>query len=220
MNRTETPVLDTAPHEHRHRDAIPLKRYFLDTEFIDNGSSVDLISIGVVCNDGREYYAQSVEFASEMASPWVKEQVFPQLLYCSYTTHTSTRAGQRYGTTLLSKVYHKQLLKEEGCPLHTCAWRTRAQIRQELLTFFQPGAGFELWGWCSGYDFVVFCQLFGPMMDFPPGYPHYIRDFQYLLDERGISDEEVPPQEAGRHNALADARYLKNLWEIILRTDA
>ncbi|HET7322728.1 MAG TPA: hypothetical protein VFJ06_00160 [Halococcus sp.] len=32
-------------------------RFFYDTEFIDNGRIIDLISIGVVAEDGREFYA-------------------------------------------------------------------------------------------------------------------------------------------------------------------
>ena len=33
-------------------------RYFYDTEFIDNGRTIELISIGVAAEDGREYYAR------------------------------------------------------------------------------------------------------------------------------------------------------------------
>ena len=37
-------------------------RYFYDTEFIDDGRTIELISIGVAAEDGREYYAVSTEF--------------------------------------------------------------------------------------------------------------------------------------------------------------
>ena len=45
-------------------------RYFYDTEFIDNGRIIDLISIGVVADDGREFYAVSTEFDPESAGRW------------------------------------------------------------------------------------------------------------------------------------------------------
>ena len=32
-------------------------RYFYDTEFLEDGETIDLISIGIVAEDGREYYA-------------------------------------------------------------------------------------------------------------------------------------------------------------------
>jgi len=77
----------------------------------------------------------------------------------------------------------------------------------------------ELYGWCAGYDWVAFCQIFGTMMDLPEGYPHYMKDLQQILDDRGISDEELPKQEEGLHNALADAQHLKRLWGYIVRND-
>lgn len=45
-----------------------MKRYFYDTEFIEDGKTIDLISIGVVCEDGREFYAESQEAESRIHS--------------------------------------------------------------------------------------------------------------------------------------------------------
>lgn len=54
-------------------------RYFYDTEFIEDGRTIELISIGVVAEDGREYYAVSTEFDPERASGWVRANVLPKL---------------------------------------------------------------------------------------------------------------------------------------------
>ena len=54
-------------------------RFFYDTEFIDNGRTIELISIGVVAEDGREYYAISTEFPAEQAGTWVRTHVLPKL---------------------------------------------------------------------------------------------------------------------------------------------
>ena len=54
-------------------------RYFYDTEFIDNGRTIELISIGVAAEDGREYYAISTEFNPERAGSWVRKHVLPKL---------------------------------------------------------------------------------------------------------------------------------------------
>lgn len=55
--------------------------YFLDTEFIERGAGepIDLISIGIVAEDGREFYAVSNEFNPDDASEWVKENVIAKL---------------------------------------------------------------------------------------------------------------------------------------------
>jgi hypothetical protein len=54
-------------------------RYFYDTEFIDDGRTIELISIGVIAEDGREYYAVSTEFNPDLAGPWVRKHVLPKL---------------------------------------------------------------------------------------------------------------------------------------------
>jgi hypothetical protein len=54
-------------------------KYFYDTEFIDDGRTIDLISIGVAAEDGREYYAISTEFNPERAGAWVRKHVLPKL---------------------------------------------------------------------------------------------------------------------------------------------
>lgn len=56
-------------------------KYFLDTEFIESGPRhpIQLISIGIVAEDGREFYAISREFKPEDANDWVREHVISDL---------------------------------------------------------------------------------------------------------------------------------------------
>lgn len=54
-------------------------RYWFDTEFIENGKTIDLLSIGIVAEDGREFYAESSDADWSKASDWVKENVLPHL---------------------------------------------------------------------------------------------------------------------------------------------
>ncbi len=56
-----------------------MRRYFYDTEFIEDGRTIDLISIGVVDESGREFYAVSTEFDPDKAIPWVRRHVLDQL---------------------------------------------------------------------------------------------------------------------------------------------
>ena len=54
-------------------------RYFYDTEFIEDGRTIELVSIGVVAADGREFFAVSTEFDPGRAGPWVRANVLEQL---------------------------------------------------------------------------------------------------------------------------------------------
>ena len=54
-------------------------KYWIDTEFIAKPYTIDLISIGLVAEDGREFYAESSEVDWSKASRWTLENVRPQL---------------------------------------------------------------------------------------------------------------------------------------------
>ncbi|MGQ0838634.1 polyadenylate-specific 3'-exoribonuclease AS [Actinokineospora sp.] len=54
-------------------------RFFYDTEFIEDGLTIDLVSIGVVDENGREFYAVSTEFDPAKAGPWVRDHVLDKL---------------------------------------------------------------------------------------------------------------------------------------------
>jgi hypothetical protein len=54
-------------------------RFWIDTEYHHNGQNIELISLGAVSEDDREFYAISTEFDVKAVKPWVKEQVLPYL---------------------------------------------------------------------------------------------------------------------------------------------
>lgn len=188
-------------------------RYFLDCEFIEDGRTIDLISIGIVAEDGREYYAISNEFNERKASEWVQKNVLTSLPPRDFNFSDPSISPR---------------LKEEAK-----AWRSRQMIKEDLLIFFAGGLpdsqveqdlywdeavkGLELWGeWCS-YDWVAFCQIFGTMMDLPKEFPMRCRDvIQYAEDHLGISSDRLPEslETEGNHNALLGAKsvMIRYLW--------
>jgi hypothetical protein len=54
-------------------------KYWIDTEYIERSYTIDLISIGLVAEDGREFYAESDEVDWAKASHWTLKTVRPQL---------------------------------------------------------------------------------------------------------------------------------------------
>lgn len=56
-----------------------LNRVWFDTEFIEDGKTIDLVSIGMVREDGATYYAEVDGVDYRRADPWLHENVFPHL---------------------------------------------------------------------------------------------------------------------------------------------
>jgi hypothetical protein len=56
-------------------------RYWFDTEFWERPGTLDLISIGMVAEDGRELYLENAEFDWDACTlPWLHQNVRPHLV--------------------------------------------------------------------------------------------------------------------------------------------
>ena len=54
-------------------------KIWFDTEFIDDGKYIELISIGMIDENGRTYYAENEECDLNRVCEWVQKNVVPHL---------------------------------------------------------------------------------------------------------------------------------------------
>ena len=54
-------------------------KIWFDTEFIDDGKTIDLISIGMIREDEKTLYFENEDCKLEKASDWVQSNVIPKL---------------------------------------------------------------------------------------------------------------------------------------------
>jgi hypothetical protein len=52
------------------------------------------------------------------------------------------------------------------------------------------------------------------MIALPNGFPMYTKDIKQLCDDLG--NPELPKQESGEHNALADARHNQVMYQFLM----
>lgn len=213
-------------------------KYFIDTEFIESFHKplfgkrrhfIDLISIGIVAEDGREYYAISSEYEYKDADDWVKYNViFP--LYKS-SVHGDMRSAM-HAANFNKKIGKKnsQIAQEIVDFVNPeCLEQLRAGLWPDMneVSFHTPNkygyAQPEFYAYYADYDWVLFCSLFGRMIDLPSGFPMYCRDLKQMMDEKGLDGnwkEFHCPDPKKAHNALEDARWNKNLYYEIIKTEA
>jgi hypothetical protein len=145
-------------------------RYFIDTEFNEDGKTIELISIGIARYDGATLYIVSSEFDPNACQQWVKDNVL-------------TKLGE-------------------------APRMTRKQIADEVLRFVRDEKP-EFWGYFADYDWVVFCQLFGRMVDLPKGFPMFCMDLKQWARQSGVDLKSAVPQPPNAHNAIADAMWMR-----------
>ena len=187
-------------------------RYFYDTEFIEDGQTIELISIGVVSEDGRELYLINNECNWERANAWVKENVISKL---APTVHNFVPRSVIKARLLEFLGFRTERQAQENAAGYSLDHTYFAMHNLDPNALVRPAEKIQLWGYYSAYDHVVLCQLFGTMMDLPKGMPMYTRDIKQLCAELG--DPELPEQGKGEHDALADAQWNRHAYEFLLR---
>jgi hypothetical protein len=179
-------------------------KYTYDFEFIEDGKTIEPISMGMVNMDtGSELYIVFNDFDSRKVAKnnWLMENVMPSI------DHTTLVTCDFQGKPLVRDLIitdPNSVDREEGA--------------QRLMEFVHDDpTEIEWWNWYGAYDHVALCQLFGKMIDLPNGFPMYSNDIKQLHKLAGWV--AMPKQPGGLHNALEDARFnvvrYNYLWELL-----
>lgn len=195
--------------------------YYLDTEFLEGTQkkkflgityghtkpTIDLISIGIVSEDNREYYAISKDFNLKEAwnrndidpnhkknykqknNYWIRENVLKPI----YKELRLKELSQEYDdienieTYYTNKRYYRELKR-----LINKYGKTNKQIAEDVIEFTgqyqDTGATTDLnpkfYAFYADYDWVVFCWLFGKMNYLPNGFPKFCNDLKQEFDNQ------------------------------------
>lgn len=125
-------------------------------------------------------------------------------LYAVSSEFDSNDASQWVKDNVLSHIP----AEEPRFRLDEIARQVKSFVRQ-----LSPNAKPEFWGYYADYDWVVFAQIFGTMMDLPKEWPMYCRDLKQWCDDLG--NPQLPEQSSTEHNALNDAQWSKIVYEFL-----
>ena len=154
-------------------------KYFLDTEFVEDGETIEPISLALVRENGSHLY---IEFKfneyKAIRNDFVRDRVLP---------HLKLPISQRM---------------------------LRSEARDAILRFVGPYDTPEFWAYYAAYDWVLFCQLFGSMVQLPDRFPKLCLDLQQEWLMRSPRPPK-PPEPTQAHNALADAYWNLALYRVL-----
>lgn len=172
-----------------------MTRVYYDFEFLETGSALHPISIGMVADDGREYYAIVRDHDTITAASWhdwLFDNVIPSLPV-RYPVGRNNRGVWMWDDDHPDRDHVKR----------------KPQIADEVRAFLQATPDLELFAWYAAFDHVSLAWLWGPMSDMPGGIPYWTNDLRQEVQRLGLTDSDLPAQPDGVHNALADARHNK-----------
>ena len=170
-----------------------------DLEFLEDGRTIELISVALVAEDGRSYYAVNRDLAAWTWRGWRLRHRIRR--HAWLMEHVVPNLPKALGDRRLTMP--KRWLFDYAAP----EVKSPARIAAEVAAFIQATPDVELWANYGAYDHVCLAQLWGPMIALPAGVPMFTHDIQQERDRLGLTWNDLPEQAGGAHNALADARH-------------
>lgn len=177
-------------------------KVFFDTEFTGLHQNTTLISIGLIAEDGRTFYAELTDYDKAQVDDWLQKNVIENLIVNQEREHYYRIVE---GDWLIRD--HSQIV---------------ASRLEEWLSLY-PSV--EMWSDCLSYDWVLFGQLFGHAFNIPKNVYYIPFDICTLFKAAGV-DPDVSREEFARggvywfaedqvrkHNALWDARIIKACYD-------
>ncbi len=174
----------------------------LDTEFTSLQQNADLISLALVSEDGKEFYAEFTDYDLTKAGndkQWIMENVIGKLILSKDNESRN-----------LDKMYIRGSRSEVTSALKI--WLNQFGTRKDDGGNIIPHI--RIWADVPHYDWVFFCELFGGARKIPSQIHYMAMDLATLLLCKGVepdtprsqllSQDELP--EGVQHNALFDAR--------------
>lgn len=174
-------------------------RVFFDTEFTGLHQNTTLISLGMIAEDGRTFYAEFTDYDQGQIDDWLRENVIANLLPLGPHYFSTTSDGK-------ADVYEHYNVEIAG------ATQGIRHALNHWLNQFDPMI--EMWSDCLAYDWVLFCELFGGGPECLPRNVYYIPfDICTLFKVKGIDPDISRVEYSGiggiKHNALADAKMIR-----------
>lgn len=179
-------------------------KVFFDTEFTGLHKDTTLISIGLIAEDGKTFYAELNDYDESQVDEWLKENVIDNLLFNE----------------------HKVLLQKSqitGVQDYNIKSNKEA-VADTLEIWLSQFDKVEMWSDCLSYDWVLFNDLFGHAFNIPKNVYYIPFDICTLFTLRNIDPdinrEKFANLESGKdrkHNALWDAKVIKSCYWKALR---
>lgn len=196
----------------REKEKAARMRIFFDTEFTGLHQFTTLISIGLVAEDGKEFYAEFTDYDKTQVDNWLKENVVDKL-HLALQDYRGLSIGPRPFRIRENKISITEYLDR---------W---------LRSFEQP---LEMWSDTLAWDWVLFCQLWEGAFGLPKCVYYIPFDIATLFKAKGLNpdinretfalindtnmaklDEDWIREK--KHNALWDAKVIKACYEKLVR---
>jgi hypothetical protein len=185
-------------------------KLFFDTEFTGLHKNTTLISIGIVSDCDKTFYAELNDYDISQIDDWLQKNVIDQLIMRPPKQNEDEYySADRAKDNPIGKSLYEGYSIQLRC--------NSKVLKDELIKWLTQFDSVEMWSDCLAYDWMLFNHIFGNAFDIPDNVYYIPFDICTLFKLKGI-DPDISREEfifldkdmtIGKHNALWDAKIIK-----------
>ena len=181
-------------------------KVFYDSEFTGLHQNTTLISMGMVSEDDKWFYAEFTDYDETQVDSWVQENVINNLVL-------PDQELEDFGVVFSEVTKNYSIVKGPS-----------VIIRYELEDWLSQFDKIEIWSDCYAYDWVLLCQLWEGALNIPKNIYYIPFDLSTLMKIKGV-DPDISREEFGghissvqcsKHNSLHDSKIIKACYEKLM----
>ena len=176
----------------------------MDCEMTGLHQKTTLISIGLISECGKTFYAELTDYNKGQVDDWLEKNVIDKL--CLEKPQGTEEARINYRT-----------FKKDGCMTY-CGGM--ANLKHTLTDWFAQFEQVEMWSDCLSYDWVLFNSIFGDAFSIPKNVYYIPFDLSSLFKIYGydpnLSRKDFSGLNEATHNALGDAKMIKACYDKLM----
>lgn len=191
-------------------------KLFIDKEFTGLHKNTTLISVGIISEDGREFYCELNDYDKNQIDDWLQQNVIENLMY-----ETPKVGENEYYSAIRSK--NNNIGSDLYCDYSLYCRSNKLELKDHLTLWLSQFEEVEIWGDCISYDWVLFNDIFGHAFNIPKNVYYIPFDLCTLLKVKNI-DPDISREEFSnididveKHNALYDAKVIKACYEKLIK---
>ena len=186
-------------------------KIFFDTEFTGLHQKTTLISIGLISECGKTFYAELNDYDQSQIDEWLQENVIDNLIFLPPMKEEDDYfMAERHEYNPVGIDLYKSYSIKLRCD--------QKQLKVELTRWLSQFESVEMWSDCLSYDWMLFNKIFGHAFSIPQHVFYIPFDICTLFWAKGIDSdvnrEEFSNMKEGsqKHNALWDAKVIRECF--------
>ena len=167
-------------------------KLFLDTEFTGLHQATTLISLGIISECGKTFYAEFTDYDRSQLNDWLEENIIPNTWVAVHEPITSM--GEVVGDSRWADVH---------------VFGSSDYIKPFLEKWLSQFEKIVIWSDCLAYDWVLFNQIWGHAFSIPENVYYIAMDICTLFEMNDI-DPDISREEYSEIDMLLKYSLVTN----------